>query len=192
MYLRASGADGFSVKRRTAEAISLLGPDLRADSSFDITISGLRPRGRNTEDDEGSGLGCELQRGADELPVASRLANKSIGGQHGHECIAAAFFVQQMRCGKPNGRGRVATHRLDQYVPRRDLGQFPAHGIGLFAIGNNPGAGSGKDRSQALEGLHEHGFLTDDVEQLLGRAHAASGPKTCTTPPGENDGVSGW
>src|ERR1700740_2933703 len=84
---------------------------------FDIAVSGLRARRRNSEDHKRALLSSNLQSSSNDPPKTREVADKMVRRQHGHERIAPAF-LQQMHGGQANGRRRIPAGRLDQRGPR--------------------------------------------------------------------------
>ena len=129
------------------------------------------------------------QGGAQDAAKTSGLGDELVGGQHGHQGIRAGF-AQQVNGGQANGGGCIAADGLGQDMRGRDFRRLAADGGGLFAVGHDPEIGGFEQGRETGNGLLQHRFASDNVEQLLGLARAAARPEAGAAASGEDDGMS--
>ena len=113
-----------------------------------------------------------------------------VGRKHSDDCVG--IDALQQKCCQPNRGRRVASHRLGQYLVRRQRGKLLQNRLAQVFIADDPEVLCRSERQEALNRLLDHGLLAVERQQLLGASLAAERPEPCAASTGENDGIESW
>src|SRR6185437_5939497 len=160
---------------------------LKGGTGLDVTVAYLGPCGTDSKDYNIFSRGRDLNSLLQDLAIPFFVGDYVVGRKQANHGIGIA--VHQDECSQTDGWGCVASYRFGQNPFRAKPWKLAYDLAPQMLVGDDPETRRGSQGQQPAHGLLDHGQLSVERQQLLGKALPAQGPEASAAPAGENHGM---
>lgn len=154
-------------------------------SEFDIAVAGGGFGGFDTDGDHGLAAAGEVEAIAESLLELFFVGDDVVGGEDGHDTGGGAAADE---CGaEGDGGGGIAAHGFGDEVFAGDFGELFLDFLELGLVGDDEDILGWDEGEDAIDGLLEEGFFTEEAYELFGGGFAADGPEAFAASAGHDN-----